>query len=114
MLPRFSMPILRGVYGGHDECHMNFRLSCRHRAVCPPDTDPSVIVGNVMDALAVSWEGESLAQKPTIERVMSAILAALVELKLTICEAPYILDHQDGHGLRRYAIENARDGFTRS
>lgn len=81
---------------------------------CPADTDPSVIVGNFMDALSVSWEGESLAQKPTIERVMSAMLAALVELKLTICEAPHILDHADSRGLRRYAIEHVQDDFTRS
>lgn len=80
---------------------------------CPEGTDPSVIVGNMMDAMAAGWDDESLAQKPTVERVMSAMFAALVELKLTICEAPLILDRENDT-LRRYAIENVRDDFTRS
>lgn len=80
---------------------------------CPPGTDPSVIAGNVMDALAISWEGESFAQKPSIERVLSAVLIALVEMKLTLCDAPLLLDHDDAQGLRKRAIETVQDPYTR-
>lgn len=80
---------------------------------CPAGTDASVVVGNVMDALAITWEGESFTQKPTIERNLSAVLTALVELGLTFCEAPYLLDRDDAHGLRRHAIDHVRDPHTR-
>lgn len=80
---------------------------------CPSDTDPSVIVGNVMDAMSVSWEGESLAQKPSIERVLTAAVGALTELKLTLCECDHLFDRNDRTGLRRYAIQHVHDPFTR-
>lgn len=80
---------------------------------CPEDTDPSVIVGNVMDALAIGWENESFTLKPTIERNLSAVIGALVELRLTLCEAEFILDRKDERGLRRHAIEKVKDPFTR-
>jgi hypothetical protein len=80
---------------------------------CPPGTDVSVIAGNVLDALAVSWEGESFAQKPTIERNMTVAFSTLAELGLTLVEAPMLFDHADEHGLRAYAIQNIQDRYTR-
>lgn len=78
---------------------------------CPPDTDVSVIVGNLMEAISIAWDGESLAQKPSIERVMSAVLGALVELRLTLAEAPQLLSRASA--LRRHAIETVEDDYTR-
>ena len=80
---------------------------------CPPGTDVSVIAGNVLDALSVSWEGESFSQKPTIERVLTVVFSALAELGLTLVEAPMLLDHKDEQGLRAYAIQHIQDRYTR-
>lgn len=80
---------------------------------CPEGTDPAVVAGNVMDALAISWEGESFSQKPSIERVLGAVFIALAELGLTLCEAPLLLDRNDDRRLRAFAIENVRDAHTR-
>ncbi len=80
---------------------------------CPPDTDPSVIAGNMLDAMGVSWEGESFAQRPSIERRLTTTFSAIADLGLTLVEAPMLLDHRDEHGLRRYAIEKVKDPYTR-
>jgi hypothetical protein len=80
---------------------------------CPPDTDPSVIAGNMLDAMGVSWEGESFAQRPSIERRLTTTFSAIADLGLTLVEAPMLLDHRDEHGLRRYAIDKVKDPYTR-
>ncbi len=80
---------------------------------CPPGTDVSVVAGNNLDALAVSWEGESFAQKPTIERNLTVAFSALSELGLTFVEAPMLFDHKDEHGLRSFAIQKVKDRYTR-
>lgn len=80
---------------------------------CPADTDISVIAGKNIDAIAVSWEGESFAQKPTIERNLTVAFSALSELGLTFVEAPMLFDHKDEHGLRAWAIQHVQDRYTR-
>lgn len=76
----------------------------------PAGTDISVIVGNVMDAISIAWDGESLTQKPSIERVMSGVLGALVEMNLTLAEAPQLLARNSP--LRRYIIEHTKEEYT--
>lgn len=80
----------------------------------PPDTDPSVIAGNVMDAFAIIWGNESFSQKPTIERVLYVVLIALIELKLTLPDMRAILDKNDAQGLRARAISEVSDPYIRS
>lgn len=80
---------------------------------CPPDTDPSVIAGNMHDAMSVAWEGENSKNFPTIERRSLSTFTALADLGLTLAEAPMLLDRNDEHGLRAYAIQHVRDPITR-
>lgn len=81
---------------------------------CPEGTDPSVVAGNNMQAIAAGWEGQPLAQTPSIERNLSGVFGTLAELGLTMCEAPLLFDHKDADGLRRFAIQHVKDGYNRS
>jgi hypothetical protein len=45
--------------------------------------------------------------------VLTATFAALAELKLTLVEAPFLLDRKDRHGLRVRAIAEVADRYTR-
>jgi hypothetical protein len=81
---------------------------------CPKDTDPSVIAGNVLDAISVSRDDEAMSQKPTIERVLMMAFYTGAALNLTLLEMPMLLDPKDEHGLRAYAIQHVADTHTQS
>ncbi len=77
------------------------------------DIDLSVVAGLMLDALSKVWNGEDTSTKPTIERVATTAFTVLADLKLTLVEAPLLLDPKDRHGLRAYALEHVRDRFAR-
>ena len=80
---------------------------------CPPGTDPSVVSAYNLAAISVSREDESLVQRPSIEWCLTTIFSALADLGLTYLEAPMLLDRNDEHGLRSYAIQKVRDPYIR-
>ena len=77
------------------------------------DTDLSVVAGVTLEAFSRAWGGEDMAQKPTIERVLTATFSALADMNLTLVEAPMLLDRSDRHGLRARALESVSDRYTR-
>lgn len=62
-------------------------------------------------ALSVVWEGERFSNSPTGERGLKTVLGTLIALRLTYCEAKYLIDPQD-HTLRRYALQHVKDDET--
>lgn len=78
-----------------------------------PETDFSVISGQMLEAFSRAWRDEDTSRKPTIERVLTTVFSALCELELSLVEAPLLLDRRDRHGLRRHAIEKVTDAYTR-
>lgn len=82
-------------------------------ALPSPDYDFSVIAEAMQEALERVWGEEDMNAKPTMQRVLSAILAALTELKLTLAEARLLFDPQDKNGIRAWAIENLPDSEAR-
>lgn len=77
------------------------------------DTDLSVIAGVTLEAFSRAWGGEDTSNKPTIERILTVTFTALVDLGLTLVEAPLLYDREDRHGLRSWAIKNVSDRYTR-
>lgn len=73
-------------------------------ALPSPEYDPSVIAEAVQQALERVWGEEDMNTKPTMQRVLAAILTTLAELKLTLADASLLLDPDDRHGVRAWAI----------
>lgn len=69
-----------------------------------PDYDFSVVAEAMQEALERLWGEEDMNTKPTMQRVLSALLAALAELNLTLTEARLLFDPADSHGVRAWAI----------
>lgn len=69
-----------------------------------PDYDFSVVAEAMQEALERLWGEEDMNTKPTMQRVLSALLAALSELNLTLAEARLLFDPADLHGVRAWAI----------
>jgi hypothetical protein len=68
------------------------------------------------DETAVAFQrisGENWTEKPLLESTMHDLLSAAAVLELTIPDIRYLLDPDDEHGLRRWAIENMPDEFLR-
>jgi Helicase HerA, central domain/Type IV secretion-system coupling protein DNA-binding domain len=78
-----------------------------------PEMDISVVAGVTLESFSRAWGDEDSTSKPTMERVLMAMFAALAELNLTLVEAPFLLDRKDRHGLRAFAIDNVKDRYTR-
>jgi len=70
------------------------------------DYQPTVIAEAMQEALERMWGEEDMNTKPTMQRVLAAILTALTELKLTLAEARLLFDPADRHGVRSWAIAN--------
>lgn len=78
-------------------------------ALPSPDYDFSVIAEATQEALEKVWGEEDMNAKPTMQRVLGAVLAALTELQLTLAEARLLFDPSDRHGIRAWAIERTND-----
>ena len=70
------------------------------------DYAPTVIAEAMQEALERMWGEEDMNAKPTMQRVLSAVLTALTELELTLAEARLLFDPDDRDGIRRWAIAN--------
>lgn len=68
------------------------------------DYEPTVIAEAMQEALERMWGEEDMNAKPTMQRVLSAVLTALTELELTLAEARLLFDPDDRDGIRRWAI----------
>jgi hypothetical protein len=107
-------------YLGTRKCHIIDFDATTHTVGFNPlarpdaDTDVSVMAGMNLEAMSVSWDDESTAQKPTIERNLTVAFSALAELNLTLLEAPMLFDRSDEHGLRAWAIDHLKDPYIRS
>jgi hypothetical protein len=80
----------------------------------PDETyEPAVIADAALEAFERVWGEEDTNTKPTIQRVLSAVFAALCELRLTLAEARLLFDLEDRAGIRAWAIESLRDEEAR-
>jgi len=80
----------------------------------PDDTyDPAVIADAALEAFERVWGEENTDTKPTIQRVLTATLTALCELRLTLAEARLLFDPEDRAGIRAWAIEALSDEEAR-
>jgi Type IV secretion-system coupling protein DNA-binding domain len=82
-------------------------------ALPSPDYDSTVIAEAMQEALERVWGEEDLNAKPTLQRVLSAVLTTLTELGLTLAEARLLFDPHDRHGVRAWAIANLKDQEAR-
>jgi hypothetical protein len=78
------------------------------------DYEPPVIAEAMQQALERVWGEEDMNTKPTMQRVLAALLTMLVELKLTLAEINLFFDPDDSLGVRAWAMkelknEDARD-----
>ncbi len=71
-----------------------------------PEYQPSVIADAMQEAIERMWGEEDMNAKPTMQRVLWAILTALAELNLTLSEATLLFDAEDRDGIRAWAIAN--------
>jgi hypothetical protein len=82
-------------------------------ALPSPDYDFTVIAEAMQEALERVWGEEDMNTKPTMQRVLNVLLTALTELGLTLAEARLLLDPDDRHGIRAWAIANLTDEEAR-
>jgi hypothetical protein len=78
-------------------------------ALPEPGYEPSVMADAAVEALERVWGEEDINTKPTIQRVLTTVIAALCELGLTLAEARFLFDPADQFGIRSWAIEHLRD-----
>lgn len=72
------------------------------------------LVGSLVSTFAQVWGGEDPNKTPLLQRLLRAVLHALVEHGLTLAEADRLTSAQDTSGVRRYLTERLRDaGYRR-
>jgi hypothetical protein len=81
---------------------------------CPDDTDPSVIAGNMLEAVERGWGDQDSQERPTMRRGLRALFIALAELKLTLTEALYFLLPDDQFNARAWALQKLKDERARA
>jgi hypothetical protein len=81
---------------------------------CPPGTDPTVIAGNMVEAVERGWGDQDSQERPTMRRGLRALFTALAELGLTLCEATYFLLPDDRFNARAWALQKLKDERARA
>ena len=81
---------------------------------CPADTDPSVIAGNMVEAVERGWGDEDSQERPTMRRGLRALFTALAELGLTLLEAPLFLMFDDPYRARAWGLQKLKDERARA
>lgn len=72
------------------------------------------LVGSLVSTFAQVWGGEDPNKTPLLQRLLRAVLHALVEHGLTLAEADRLTSAHDTSGVRRYLTERLRDaGYRR-
>ena len=71
--------------------------------------DPTVIAEALLEAIERLWGEENSDTKPTLQRVLVALVTALCDLGLTLAEARFLFDPDDRYGIRAWAIKHLED-----
>lgn len=66
---------------------------------------PTAVADTVLEALARATNTD-LSETPRLQRVLKAVLYALIEQNLTLSEAMYLVEPSDPHGVRPYLTGN--------
>lgn len=79
-----------------------------------PGTADAVIADAMLKAFERAWGDENTLEKPTTRRMLRAIFTTLVERRLTIPDAYYLINYEDRPGVRRRVISVLRDEYARN
>lgn len=79
----------------------------------PEGHDPAVIAEAGLEAFQRLWADEDPDSKPTIQRLLPAVLTALAERGLTLAEALAVLDPDDRNGIRELLLSEVQDEYAR-
>jgi Helicase HerA, central domain len=77
-----------------------------------PPVHPTVIAEAALEAFQRLWGDEDPDSKPTIQRLLPAVLGALCERGLTLVEAMGVLDPDDREGLRALLSHEVQDEYA--
>jgi hypothetical protein len=80
----------------------------------PEGHHPAVIAEAGLEAFERLWGDEDPDAKPTIQRLLPAVFAALAERGLTLAEAMAVLDPDDRDGLRELLAAEVQDEYARA
>lgn len=84
-------------------------------AVPDADYDPAVIADAVLEAIERLWGEEDTNSKPTLQRVLTAAITALCELRLTLNELQFLFDDPDDeHSVRAWMLGQLRNAVARN
>jgi Type IV secretion-system coupling protein DNA-binding domain len=76
--------------------------------------DPAVIADAVLEAIEKLWGEEDTNSKPTLQRVLTAAVTALCELRLTLNELHFLFDDPDDEtGVRAWIISELHNEVAR-
>jgi hypothetical protein len=80
----------------------------------PDETEINFAVGSLVATFAQAWGGEDINKTPLLQRLLRAILHALLEHDLTLVEADRLVSVLDADGVRRHLTGTLRDpGYRR-
>ncbi len=76
-----------------------------------------VLASVIADETAIAFQrisGEDWTEKPLLESIMVDVLTIAAMFEWTICEISLLLQPDDEHGIRRWAIEHIQDSYLRA
>jgi hypothetical protein len=77
------------------------------------EAEPSVMADHMIEGFERLQGDENLLEKPTLRRALHGLLAILSELRWSLAQADLLLDPEDPHGLRQWALERITDRYAR-
>lgn len=80
----------------------------------PADHHPTVVAEAGLEAFERLWGDEDPDSKPTIQRLLPAVFAALAERGLTLAEAMAVLDPDDRDGVRELLASEVEDEYAQT
>jgi hypothetical protein len=80
----------------------------------PADHHPTVVAEAGLEAFERLWGDEDPDSKPTIQRLLPAVFAALAERGLTLAEAMAVLDPDDRDGMRELLANEVQDEYAQT
>lgn len=79
----------------------------------PEGHDPAVVAEAGLEAFQRLWADEDPDSKPTIQRLLPAVMTVLSERGLTLAEALAVLDPDDREGIRELLLNEVKDEYAR-
>ncbi len=86
---------------------------CTGLKVLTGEAEPAVEADHAIEAFERLQGDESFLEKPTLRRSLHGLLAVLSELGWSLAEADLLLDRNDPHGIRKWAIEQVNDRYAK-